>query len=337
VNPSLKSKINLLIFLLIAVALMFFAFRGIDFEKIVIGFKNANYLWVILALLISTISHFVRALRWKLLIEPLGYKPSTLNTTGAILVGYLSNLVFPRLGEVTRCGTLRKTDKVPFESLFGTVIVERAFDVLVMFILLVAVFFIRLDFFGKFIWSNALIPIWEKIKNVFDHPPLLLIGLTILIFVTLFLVSRNLLGKKIGKKLKAVLHGLKEGIQSVFIMKKRVAFLGYTVLLWFLYWLMTWLIVFATEPTSNLGPIDGLFLLMVGSFGMAAPVQGGFGAFHIIVAMALGIFGISREDGLIYAIISHESQTLLMVVLGLVSLIYFFVISRKTKPSEEIT
>jgi hypothetical protein len=112
-------------------------------------------------------------------------------------------------------------------------------------------------------------------------------------------------------------------------MEKRWTFLGYTLLLWFLYWLMTWVLVFATEATSGLSAIDGFFLLVVGTLGMAAPVQGGFGAFHVIIAMALGIYGISWEDGLVYAVISHESQTLLIVILGLVFAAYFFFRSRK--------
>jgi hypothetical protein len=100
---------------------------------------------------------------------------------------------------------------------------------------------------------------------------------------------------------------------------------------------MTWILVFSIEATSNLGPIDGLFLLVVGSFGMAAPVQGGFGAYHIITAMALGIYGIAREDGIIYAIISHESQTLLFILLGIAFMVYFFFKLRSRKDNSMTT
>ena len=101
-------------------------------------------------------------------------------------------------------------------------------------------------------------------------------------------------------------------------MKRRKAFLLSTLALWTCYWLMSWLIVFALPETANLGPLDGLFLLAAGSIGMAAPVQGGFGSFHLILALALGLYGISWDNGLIVATLSHESQALFAVILGII-------------------
>lgn len=330
-KTSLKSKLNLLIFFAIAVSLLFLAFRDVNFESILKGFKEANYFWVFLAVLAGFLSHVVRSLRWRLLIEPLGYKPSLANVLGALITGYMANVIFPRLGEVTRCGTLRKTDKVPFESLIGTVIVERAFDVIMMLILATAVFFIRIDFFGDFLWSKALFPIWNKFSLIINNAPFYII-IAIAFFATLFfLLKKNVFGKKFTSRMSSLYWGLVDGLKSVYTMKKRGAFIGYTLLIWFLYWLMTWLLVYSTAPTSSLTPIDGLFILVVGSFGMAAPVQGGFGAFHVITAMALGIYGITWEDGLVYAVISHESQTLLVLVLGVFFLAYFYFRNRKLK------
>jgi hypothetical protein len=329
VNKKFKSILNIILFLGIAVVLLYFAFRDVDIDILINGFKSANYTWVIVSLLLGLSSHIVRALRWRLLIETLGHKPSFVNTLGALSIGYSANLIFPRLGEVTRCGSLRKTDKIPFESLFGTVLVERAFDLLMMLILVVAVFFLRIDFFGEFIYSKALLPIWEKFISILSKSPLYIaIALIVLVGLTI-MIKRKMFGQKFHQKLVKLWRGLIDGLKSVFTMKRRWAFLGYTLLLWGLYWLMTWVLVFATQATSGLSAIDGFFLLVVGTFGMAAPVQGGFGAFHVIVAMALGIYGISWEDGLVYAVISHESQTLLVVILGLAFATYFFVRSRK--------
>lgn len=328
-NKKVKSILNIILFLGIAVVLLYFAFRDVDIDILISGFKSANYTWVIVSLLLGLSSHVVRALRWQLLIETLGHKPSFANTLGALSIGYSANLIFPRLGEVTRCGSLRKTDKIPFESLFGTVLVERAFDLLMMLILVVAVFFLRIDFFGEFIYSKALLPIWEKFVLILSNSPLY-IAIVLLVLVGLaIMIKRRIFGQKFHKKLVSLWRGLVDGLKSVFTMKKRWSFLGYTLLLWGLYWLMTWVLVFATQATSGLSAIDGFFLLVVGTLGMAAPVQGGFGAFHVIVAMALGIYGISWEDGLVYAVISHESQTLLVVILGLAFAIYFFFRSRK--------
>lgn len=333
-NSSIKKKINLLLFLALAVVLLYYAFRGVNTESLVEGFRNANYFWVFLSLIVGLTSHVVRSLRWNLLIEPLGYKPPLKNTFGALVIGYLANIIFPRLGEVTRCGTLRKTDKVPFESLLGTVIVERAFDVLMMLILAVVVFFVRIDFFGKFLLNEAIMPIWQKIVQLAKSSPFYII-IAIAVVATIFiLIRKNIFGQKFHSRVSSLFWGLIDGLKSVFTMKKRKTFLVYTILIWALYWLMTYLLVFSTEATSGLGPIDGFFILVVGSFGMAAPVQGGFGAFHVITAMGLGIYGILWEDGLVYAVISHSSQTLLVVVLGLAFSLYFFLRGRRSKPEE---
>ncbi len=333
-NKKVKKALNIVLFLGIAIALLYLAFKDVDRATLIQGFREANYTWVILSLIFGFLSHVVRAQRWRLLIEPLGYKPSLTNTFGALAIGYSANLLFPRLGEVTRCGSLRKTDKIPFESLFGTVLIERSFDVLMMLILVVAVFFLRMDFFGEFIYSEAVLPIWVKLKALVASPWLYVALVLLVGAVVLFLFRSRLLGKKLHHKLSGLWRGLLDGLKSVITMKRRWEFVGYTLLLWFLYWLMTWVLVFATQPTSGLLPIDGFFLLVVGSLGMAAPVQGGFGAFHVITAMALGLYGITWEEGLIFAVISHESQTLLMVIMGVVFITYFFRFFPSKKNSE---
>lgn len=330
-KASLKKKINLFAFFLIAVLLLFFAFRGVDTEAIIEGFRNANYLWVFLALVVGTASHVARAQRWRLLIEPIGHKPSLGNTLGALMIGYVANIIFPRLGEITRCGTLKKTDNVPFEPLVGTVIAERAFDLLMLFFLLIAVFLIRIEFFGEFLWFQAIMPIVEKARAILIKSPLILVFIVVVLITIFVMVKRNVFGEKLHSRISSIFWGVIDGLKSIYTMKRRKEFIGYTLLIWFLYWLMTWLLVFSTEPTSHLGPIDGFFLLVVGTLGMAAPVQGGFGAFHIIIAMGLGIYGIERADGLVYAIISHESQTLLVVILGLIFMGILFFRKRKSQ------
>lgn len=333
-NPSTKKRINLFVFFTLAILLLYFAFRGVDFESLLLGFKSANYYWVVLSVFIGLLAHMVRVLRWQLLIETIGFKPSFFNVLGALITGYMANLIFPRLGEVTRCGTLRKTDKVPFESLLGTVIVERAFDVLMMLILVVVVFFIRIDFFGTFIWDQAVLPIYDKTSSLLVESPIYIVGLVLILIAITVLIKRNIFGHKFSGKVLSLFWGLIDGLKSVFTMKKRKAFLGYTLLIWFLYWLMTWVLLFATQPTRSLGPIDGFFILVIGSFGMAAPVQGGIGAFHVITAMALSIYGITWDDGLVFATISHGSQTLFVVLLGLVFSVLFFLRSRR-KPIQQ--
>jgi len=327
-NSKVKQLFNFFLFFALAAILLYFAFNNVDYNVIVEGFRKANYFWVVLSLCVGLFAHFIRSLRWRLLIEPLGKKPSIKNTFGAVMIGYLANLAFPRLGEITKCGTLRKTENIPFEALIGTVIVERASDILLLIISLIGVFLIKIDFFGKFIVEKILTPLFNKAAS-FSYISLIVI-LAFFLFgvIILYLIKINLFGAKVKSKVKEMYFGIVDGLKSVYKMKKRMMFVFYSFLLWFLYWLMTWLLVFSTSPTSELTFIDGLFLMVVGSFGMVVPVQGGFGAFHIITAMGLGVYGISREDGLVFATISHESQTLLVVVLGVIFMAVLF-FSRK--------
>lgn len=331
-SDNLKKILNYSVFFGLAVLLLYLAFRKVDISVLINGFKNANYFWVVLSLVVATIANFVRALRWKLLMEPLGINPPIKHVFGAVLIGYLANFAFPRLGEITKCGTLKKTDNAPFESLIGTVVVESAADLAMLLLCVVLAFFIKIDFFGDFIIHKIFIPIFSK-GTGFSYYSVIIIGAFIVFsYLLLHLIRKNVFGHKVKSRVKSMYYGIIDGLKSVVRMKKRGLFITYSFLIWVLYLLMTYLLFFSTEPTSKLTIIDGIFILVVGSFGMVVPVQGGFGAFHYITAMGLGIFGISQADGLVFATIGHESQTLLLISLGTISMAALF-FKRKPKNS----
>jgi len=304
----------------------------VDVNVIITGFKDANYLWVVFSIIVATFANLVRALRWRLLIEPLGVKPSIKNVFGAVMIGYLANFAFPRLGEITKCGVLKKTDNASFESLIGTVLVERASDLVMLLFCVVLVFFIKIDFFGEFLLNKIFKPIFFKASGFSFMSIIILASILLFIYLLLHLIRKNVFGHKVKARVKSMYYGIVDGLKSVSRMNRRGLFIFYSFLIWSLYLLMTWLLVFSTKATSDLSLIDSLFVMVVGSFGMIVPVQGGFGAFHIITATGLGLFGISREDGLVFATIAHESQTILLIVLGTISLVILF-IKKKPKPT----
>lgn len=333
-NDKLKKTINYLIFFGLAVLLLYLAFRKVDLNILVNGFKNANYFWVALSLIVATIANLFRALRWRLLMVPLGITPPIKHVFGAVLIGYLANFAFPRLGEITKCGTLKKTDNAPFESLIGTVVVERAADLSMLFICVVLAFFVKIDFFGDFIIHKIFVPLFSKGTGI-SYISFIILGAFLLFsYLLLHLIRKNVFGQKVKSRVKSMYYGIIDGLKSVVRMKSRILFISYSFIIWGLYLLMTYLLFFSTEPTSNLTIIDGLFILVVGSFGMVVPVQGGFGAFHYITAMGLSLFGISQADGLVFATIGHESQSLLLIVLGTISMVALF-FKRKPKPSNK--
>ncbi len=142
-------------FLALGVLLLYFAFRGIALDELGATLREANFAWIGLSLLFAFLSFFSRARRWVLLIEPLGFKPSFKNTYNSLMVGYLSNFALPRLGEVTRCVTLGKREKIPVESLIGTVIIERVIDLLMLLLIMLYLMFSWMEKFGSFLWRTG--------------------------------------------------------------------------------------------------------------------------------------------------------------------------------------
>jgi glycosyltransferase 2 family protein len=328
----LLNILKFIVFLSIGVVLLYFAFKGINFSKLKENIEGANYLWVVLSLLCGATTYWVRAKRWNLLIEPLGYKPSLINSYHSVIIGYLANFAFPRIGEITRCGTLNRIEKIPADKLIGTVIAERSFDFLTFLILLITAFAIKINFFGSYFSENIFRPAIRKVSTTLNFSVLFWIILAVSIVVGIIMVftfrvriKKITLVRKIGKIGKGVLSGAK----SVFKIKRKLEFIFFTIILWSLYFLMGYIIFFSLPSTSGLTLIDGLFILVVGSCGMIVPVQGGIGTFHLFVSNALAIYGISPEDGMAYAVISHESQSFIAIILGITSFFILFIRNHK--------
>ncbi len=327
-KTNLIKIVKFLGFLSVGVLLLFLAFRGMSLDSLADDLKHARYSWVMLSLFFAFIAYVSRAIRWRLIIEPLDYHPGLRNTFYALMVGYLANFAFPRIGEITRCATLSKKEKIPVERLIGTVIVERAVDLITLLILLILLVVLRFDTFGTFFRENVFIPLGDKISSTLNFTWFVWVvtAITLSVLLTLFLVFRNRLnGMHFVSRIKNMIRGVLEGLKTIYKMKKRWQFIFHTVLIWLMYWLMTWVVVFALPSTSQLTMIDGLFILVIGGLGMSAPVQSGLGAFHWIVSRGLFIvYGISIEKGLVFATISHESQSLLAIILGIISFALLF-------------
>ncbi len=322
-------------FLALGALLLYFAFRGVAFEKLAATLQKVNYWWIGLSLLFAGISFFSRARRWVLLIEPLGFNPSFKNTYHSLMVGYLSNYALPRLGEVTRCVTLGNREKIPVDSLIGTVIVERVIDMVMLLLILVILLISWMDKFGAFFTEQVYGPLQQKFQELFGGTWILwLIVLTAVLATGLwiYLYRKRLARYALIRKLRKIILGLLDGLKTIYRMKRKWEFVLHSVLIWFLYILMTWVVVFALEELSGLSFIDGMFLLVIGGLGMSAPVTAGFGAYHWITSRGLMfVYGFSLETGSAYAILAHESNSLLTILLGALSYT-LLMISRKKSP-----
>ena len=276
-----------------------------------------------------------RALRWIILIEPLGYKPSSKNTILAVIIAYFANIAMPRLGEITRCGTLNKTDNIPIDKLFGTVITERVIDFITLLFLIAFVLIVKFKQVGGFFTDQIINPLFEK---YFSSATFWMVSITAFLFliVLIYLLRKKLLENKLVQKIFLFVKNLMTGVKSVFKMEKKWLFLFHTLFIWSMYVLMTYVVFFAIEPTRNLTFIDSFFILTIGGLGMSAPVQNGFGAYHWIVASGINLLigldvlaGIENTPGLLYATICHESQTIMVLLLGPIAMLLVFLTNKK--------
>ncbi|MFP4619705.1 MAG: lysylphosphatidylglycerol synthase transmembrane domain-containing protein [Bacteroidales bacterium] len=335
---SVLRIIRFTIFLAIGLILLYFAFRGVSVEELLSSFRMADFKWVAFALLFALVGYVSRAYRWKLLIRPLNFDPPLKHVFYALMIGYTANFAFPRIGEISRCGTLRRSDKIPLDSLLGTVIIERAIDLVVLFVILIVVFFSKIGFFGAFFRNNIFEPFLSRIDSFFQFSLLkgVIFGASVaaLIFLVWFLNRKYSKSPVIGK-IKELVRGVILGLKTIFRMKDRWTFIFHTLLIWLMYFLMTYVLLFALPSTSHLSPLDGMFLLVIGGLGMSAPVQGGIGAFHWIVTLGLSLYEVSRADAVTYATLSHESQSIFAITLGALSFIMLMIENRRAlKPNK---
>ena len=332
-NARWKKAVKYVLLLLLVAVLLYFAFRGVGWNDFVSGLKSCRWGWIVGTIGVLWLIVWLRGCRWRLMLEPVrqgAEKITRREAYDAYAVCYLSNLAFPRSGEVVRSGLLAETRKTTFEGALGTVVVERMWDLVCM---LLAV--IPLLFFGRFrdfIVEKMLAPAAGTLHVGWLWIVVAALALLVGLFFLLRARREQLARSRAGAAVLKFFRGLLSGITAVFKMDRKWGFLFYSVLIWTGYWLTSWMTVRAFPAADSLGGLDALFLMVVGSLGWVVPVQGGFGAYHFIVSMTLvPIYGFDKSTGLVFATLSHESQIVQMLLCGLVSLVSWALYRKKLK------
>ena len=332
-KKRILSIIQYLFFLLIGLVLLWLVLRRIDLAQVVAEIKAAKYSWLLFSMILGIFSHIARAMRWNILIRSLGYKTDTQTTFYAVMTGYLANMAFPRLGEVTRCGVLAKKKGIPFNALFGTVISERVFDAVVLAVIIVAVILLQLNLLSNFV-DKYIVSYFSGMANQ-DNLIFLVLAFVVVIVLPLILFRiffhriRNL---HLYNKVKDFLIGLLDGVKTILHMKHKWSFIALTLAIWTLYTLMTYTAFFALESISGLDFIDAITVMALGSLGMVAPVPGGIGAYQFIVkAILTEIYLLPSEPSVSYSIILWTAQSFMITILGAFS--YYILVFKKSKIS----
>ena len=323
-------------FLLLGFFLLWLSFRKIDLHQVWEDIETADYRWLILGLVFAIASHITRAARWNLLINSMGYKTRLSSTFYSVMTGYMANTGVPRMGEFMRCGVLSKKENIPFNVLFGTVISERFFDLIVLGVLMFLVIIFQLEFLSDFL-VRILGPLYESLSRNRWNIVLLVAAAIILIALTYWLIIKfkhNIKKLPFYAKWHEFLTGVLDGIKTIKRLKQKGLFLVYTFFIWLFYAVMVYIPLLMLKDTSHLTFIDGVTILTIGSLGIVAPVPGGIGAYHFIVkAILFELYHIDAAAAGSFAILTHAGQTILNVVVGGIS--YMILVTIKQKPVNE--
>jgi len=322
----------------LGIALLFLAFKNIKINEIWEELKHADYSWLIWSMVLALISHYFRALRWNQLINQMNYKTSTTTTFYAVMIGYLANLALPRMGEITRCVVLSKKDNIPFNSLFGSVIAERVFDLVVLMLIILVVLLAQITEIGGFLNRILIEPLMGSYTGNFWAILIVILGFILLGIIGIIIFKKLkpwLKTTMLYGKVEAFLEGFIGGLKSIAKLEKRALFIFYTFMIWGLYLAMIILPFYSFEATSVLNIIDGMTVLAIGSLGIVAPTPGGIGSYHFIITeLFIQLYNIPAQAAAAYATANHAAQTLIILLAGGVS--YILLILNKRKPFNEL-
>jgi glycosyltransferase 2 family protein len=326
-----KQGLQVSLSLFVALWIFYVLNKDISWADLILSFDTISYPWLFASILIAVVGYWLRAWRWKLLLNASPQQTTSVNTWAAfyaLMFGYLINLLVPRAGEVARCAFLNKSHQLPMGTAIGTVILERIIDLLTFVALVLLGFVLENKMLVNL--SRELISMDQLVEKFSNLLPIVVIAVIVLLGL-IVLFKKSFKNNSIIKKIMTFWISMKDGLKSVIELKQQFGFWSATVGIWFIYYITLVFMAWAIPATATLSLGSVLVVMVMGSLGMIAPVQGGIGAFHALVAYILTVYGISESAGKIFAIIVHGSQMITLIGLGLVSLVVLFKITSSLK------
>lgn len=336
-NPVVKSILRFLLFAGIGMTILWLIYSSINasylaecaqkgipesecslLKKLWEDFASASLFWLFIVLICFMLSNISRALRWQMLLKPLGYTIGFWNSFLTIMLGYFANLGLPRMGEFVRAGALSRNEDIPFEQVMGTIVTDRLFDFICLGIMIVLGLLLNFQAIWQFIESSPLV-------GLLDYWYILAIiavaGLAFLWWLVQW-VRNSETEEGLAGRIKKIATGFAEGILSVRKVSNIPLFLFHTGFIWLMYYTMTYLCFFAYEPTSHLPPAAGLIVFDLGAIGMVVPSPGGMGTYHYMLMSGLKLFGVDEVSGFSFAnILFFSIQIFCNIAFGLIALI----------------
>ncbi|HLX92602.1 MAG TPA: lysylphosphatidylglycerol synthase transmembrane domain-containing protein [Puia sp.] len=328
-NKKMRNLLQYILFLGFGFFLFWLTLRKSSWHEITHNLAGTNFIFLIPATVSLLFAHFFRAVRWKIMIEPLGYRPSTQNTFLSVLVGYWANLAFPRLGEVLKCTILARYEKVPADKLVGTILAERAFDFVTLLIVLGITIIVQYDIVGMYTL--------DEFKKIFQsrtgHISYTRIIGAAIFFIALVLATNYFIRRfahlSFIQKTKQILLGIWAGLTSVRNIRNKGWFFFHSVLIWLFYLISTYMGFFAMPGMRVYGVKAALSALTFGAIGMVVPSPGGIGSYQYAVQQVLLVYGISEAQGLSLGILIWFCQTAILLIFGTLSFVLLPILNKK--------
>lgn len=331
-NKRLVAYIQYIFFIALAAFFVWLSLRNLNAEnwQLLKASLGRAKLWIFFPVLfLLLLSHWFRAMRWKMLIEPLGYKPGRLNTFCGVMVGYFVNLGAPRLGEIIKCTVLARYEKVPADKLIGTIVAERAFDLICLILVSTTTLILEFDTIGAFAMEK-IEPLYQSKTGQFSITKILLI--LVIIIIVIFLIKvlfSKFLHFNFVQRLKKMLIGIWHGLTTIRYVKNKLLFLFYTAAIWALYLISTLLGFAVLQETSNLGIPAAFSVLVMGSVGMILS-PGGIGAYPWMIQQTIQLYGVAAEPyGQALGWLLWLGQTVIFIVFGTLSFVLLPIINKK--------
>ena len=324
----LKNAMKIVLPLLIAGGLLYWMYRDFDFaEAKRIFLDEMNIWWLFASLIPITLSHILRGLRWLITLEPLGYRPKVGDSIDSIFVAYATNVLVPRVGEVSRCAVLTKYDKVPFSKALGTLVAERLIDMLLVLLFVCVMLLTQLDVFVSLFAQTGTNE--ASFAELMTSPKTYLVVVAVVVAcVALWMPLRK---TKLYAKVKQAISGFVDGLLSLKTMRCKGLFLLYTIGIWVGYFLEFYIAFFCFPFTAQLTVVQALVIFAAISLAIIIPTPNGAGPWHFVVISMMTLYGVSHTDASSFALIVHTFQTLGVIMLGVYGWVALQVRNRKMK------
>lgn len=322
-KKKLGTILQYLFFFCLGFFFVWMSVKGINnkkWEDIKDSLEHARYWLIVPVFAILILSHYTRALRWRLLMESIGYLPDKANTFFAVMIGYLANAGVPRMGEVLKCTVLARYEKIPADKLVGTIILERLIDALSLIIIFGITLLIQPDLYGQITKQIFTSPEDEPVKKISGLLLVLIILGIIFILIAIWMIRKKKNFNDLGAAIKKIGARIWTGLSAIQHLKKRGQFLLLTLLLWSLYLSGGWLGFQALQETQQYGIREAFTVLSAGSIGMIV-APGGIGGYALFIEGTMMIYGLQQSIATAFGWLLWISQTVIILVVGLLSFI----------------